>query len=464
MENLIKQIDRKIESYADSLIEDTVRLVNIKSEQGKPEANAPFGKGPKKVLDTVWEMAEKEGLFTKDYGVGVISAAMYDTQPDLGIWLHADVVPAGEGWIYPPYDATLYKDCIIGRGATDNKGQLAAIFNLFKIFKELNINLKYNPALYVGSNEENGMKDLTGVEGNLYAKGFNNVCEFPKMSLVPDSGFPVGYGGKGLATFKLKSRTKLHGFKFTAGQKQTPGVAEAVFDTLDFPDALGECDVKKSDKSYVSIFTPPRHTASPDPDGNMITKLSDALLNAGVVQKEDRYILEFFKAVSLDAQGKMLGIYRDSKLMVPTTVYAQTIDCNDGFCELTIKVRFPIETTYDEMKEKLSAKCDEMGFDVIGMGGHKPFINDNLEMVNMLCQIANSVTGDDKKPYVAGVTYAHYLPNAYVFGMNGCKVPDDFLPGHGSAHGVDECVSIERLKRAMRIYARTLLELNNTEW
>ena len=48
--------------------------------------------------------------------------------------------------------------------------------------------------------------------------------------------------------------------------------------------------------------------------------------------------------------------------------------------------------------------------------------------------------------------------------MDGCKPPEDFPKGRGSAHGIDEAVSIERLQRAMRIYARIMLELNDMEW
>jgi len=461
----IRQIDKKIEEYTDRLIADTVSLVNINSEQSEPMPNAPFGEGPRKVLDKVLEMGKHEGLFTKDYGVGVISVAMKDTQPDLGIWAHGDVVPAGEGWIYPPYNATVYKDYIIGRGVTDNKGQLAAIFNLFKIFKEMEIELKYNPALYVGSNEETGMKDMVGIEGNPDARGFVNVCNPPRMSLVPDSGFPVGYGARGMTNFKIKSKTPLHGFTFAAGQHDTPGLAEAVFDTLELPDELPDCIVKKDTKTTVTAFSLPKHTSKPDPNGNMITKLASALLDCDVIKNEDRYILEFLKDVSLDISGKMLGIYKESKLMQPTTVYAQSVDFCDGYLELTIRVRYPIEIPYAELKQKLAEYCDIRGFNVMGEKGHMPYVNDgNIKMVKTLTRIANSVTGYDSEPYITGSTYAHYLPNAFVYGMDGNKIPDEFPSGHGGAHSIDECVSLKRLKRAMRIYARTLLELNDMEW
>ena len=133
---LIKLIDEKIEEATKDIIKDTVRLVNINSERGEALPGAPFGKGAREVLDAVLEMGKAEGFVTTDYNVGVVSTALKDGKADLGIWAHGDVVPAGEGWDFEPYNATVIDDkYIIGRGVTDNKGQLAAIFNLLKIFK-----------------------------------------------------------------------------------------------------------------------------------------------------------------------------------------------------------------------------------------------------------------------------------------------------------------------------------------
>ena len=240
-EKWLAAIDEKIDSIRDALTETTIRLIRVKSVKGEPQPGAPFGEGPKKMLDTVLEMAENEGFITRDYGVGVISAALHKGQPDLGIWLHGDVVPEGDGWIYPPYEGTVIDGCIVGRGSADNKGQLAAIFHLLKIFRELEIPLRFNPALYVGSNEETGMADLQGDPGNPYAPGFLHKCTPPRLSLVPDSGFPLGYGGKGSVQIQLKSRTPLTSMTFSAGLPASPGLASASLSRSDIPAALPPC-------------------------------------------------------------------------------------------------------------------------------------------------------------------------------------------------------------------------------
>ena len=451
---LITKIDEMIEKSTKDLVDDTITLVNIKSVQEKSSRGAPFGKGPKKVLDTFLKMSKKDGFYTKDHKVGVISAAMKKGDIDLGIWLHGDVVPEGDGWSFEPYNAVEYKGCIIGRGATDNKGQLAAIFNLLKIFKELGITLNYNPAIFLGSNEETGMKDV---------EEFIKKFPAPPLSLVPDSGFPAGYGGKGGMNITLRSDTPLRSLTFSAGQSDTPGRAVATLRSDKIPDALENCEIKIGDPTEISAFTPPRHGAHPDPNGNMITNLSRALLDADLVAKEDRYALEFFKTVSSDIYGKCFGIETEHEILGKLTVFSKSVDFVNGYVEFNLNIRYPLGISYEKIVENIEKESEKVGFSVIrASSGTKPYLLDkDNDIVKILCRASNDVIGDDKEPFtLSGGTYAHKLPNAYVFGTNANKPPEDFPKGKGGAHGIDESASIDRLKRAMRIYARALLLLN----
>ena len=439
---LLKIIDEEIDKAREQVAQDTIHLVRINSEQGEPAPGAPFGTGPKEVLDAVLKMGEQDGFYCTDYGVGVVSLSLKEGMPDLGIWLHGDVVPAGDGWIYPPYEGVRYKDThIIGRGATDNKGQLSAIFNILKIFKKLGIELNYNPALYVGSNEETGMEDI---------KAFVDKYEPPKMSLVPDSGFPVGYGGKGSIGITFRSKKPLHGLTLSAGLPASPGKASA-----------------ELNGSTYETETPPRHGAHPDPNGNMITKLMVKLLDEKLADKEDTKVLEFLKDISLDVYGEKFGISVIPEDMPRLTMNTKRLTTTDGFPSLLIDIRFPIGITADEIVKKLSEAAEKYGMEIVKVGNVKePYLMDkNAPMVQLLAKIAKDVTGDPKEPYtLGGGTYAHRLPNAYVYGMDGNGRPADFPEGHGSAHGKDEMVSLDRLQRAMRIYARAMLALNETQW
>ncbi len=448
-EELLKRIDQEIENCRADLARDTIRLIAVKSVKGDPLPGAPFGEGPRAMLDTVMDWGRSEGFYAEDHGVGVVHIAERAGQPDLGIWLHGDVVPVGEGWIYDPFLATEYKGCIIGRGATDNKGQLCCIFHLLRIFKKLGIRLNYLPALYVGSDEESGMADLKGIPGNDDARGFIHVCTPPRMSLVPDSGFPVGYGGKGSLVIHLKSLQPLSGITLTAGLKDSPGKGEA---------QIGE--------EILSSFSAPRHLTNPDPNGNMITELTDRLLERNDVASADRPVLEFIRRLSLDIHGDSFGINVPTQ-MRPLTLAAFRVQTKDGCPEVSLNIRYPIEIDADTIRDRLDAAARPCGMTVSeAKKGNPPYMMDRSNpMIDLLYGIADSITGDGKPPYtLSGGTYAHVLPNAYVFGMDGCKKPDDFPSGHGGAHGMDELVSLDRLQRAMRIYARALLALNEMEW
>jgi succinyl-diaminopimelate desuccinylase len=331
----------------------------------------------------------------------------------------------------------------------------------------MNIELKYNPAIYLGSNEETGMRDITGVPGNPDAKGFINVCKPPRLSLVPDGSFSIGYGGKGGLTVALRSNAPLRSLIFTAGGEDSPGRATAVLHRRDIPDSLPDCEVARGEATVVSAFSPPRHASNPDPNGNMITKLTSALLDGKLVNEDDTAILEFLKSVSLDIYGTQLGIAAEHGILGKLTVFSKTVDCIDGHVILTLNIRYPLGITYGEIMESIAREAEKASFNVLSASsGTEPYLNDpNSDIANALCTVANEITGENKAPYtISGSTYAHKLPNAYVYGMNGCNPPPDYPKGRGGAHGIDELVSIDRLKRAMRIYARALLTLDVIEW
>ena len=467
MENLIALIDKEIEAFEAQIAADTIKLVNIKSVRSDPTPGAPFGEGVKKVLDTFVNMADSAGFHTADYGVGVVSAAMDGGEIDLGIWLHGDVVPEGDGWKFPPYDATEYRGCIIGRGSADNKGQLAAMFNLLKIFKKLGVKLNYNPAIYVGSDEESGKRDLIGVEGNPDARGFLNVHKPPKLSLVPDGGFPVGYGGKGSIVFTLTSKEPIKGYSIVAGQPDSPGTAVARFFDKDIPQNIEGCTVRRGACNEISTFSPPVHGAHPDPNGNMITFLTRALLDYGLVPETDKRMLEFLHDVSKQIYGEALGIAHEDKIMGKLSVTSKSIVCNDGYLTLSASIRYPYGMKIEEIKERVSKSAGDAGFEISSMREYaRAYMSEyDNDVVRALCKASNEVIGREMSPYtLSGATYANELPRSYVFGASSNVAPDDFPTGRGGAHGIDESVSLERLKRAMRIYARALLALNETEW
>ena len=438
---LLEQIDQEIALCRQALTKDTIKLVNIKSVRGEPQPGAPFGPGPRAVLDAVLEMGKEAGLCTNEYTDSVVSLGLKEGKPDLGIWIHGDVVPEGTGWNMDPYKAVEYKGYIIGRGVTDNKGQLSAMFHLLKIFKKLGIELNYVLAIYVGSNEETGANDL---------KDFLTKHQPPKMSLIPDCSFPVGYGGKGCIYLYLRPKKPLQGVTILAGQDADPGKAVAV---------IGQRTVEASSL--------PRHMSKPDPNGNMITRLMEKLLEDPEVAPEDRPVLECFRLLSKDVYGKAFGLDVQPEEMTPLVIGPERINMIDGYPELVLKIRNPIELPTEVVRERIATVAEKYGVEIARTDEIvKPYLLDkNWPVLHRLEEVAREITGDSKKPYIiGGYTYGHLLPYAVGYGTDANIWPEDFPEGHGGAHGIHECASLDRLQRAMRIYARALLALNEMEW
>ncbi|MBR2473390.1 MAG: Sapep family Mn(2+)-dependent dipeptidase [Clostridia bacterium] len=463
---LIKKIDELVDADYDNIVKDVIELVNIKSVRGEPLPGAPFGEGPKKVLDRVLEIGEERGLIPRVYkDTGVVSLALDEGDIDLGIWIHGDVVPEGDGWDFEPYNAVEYKGRVIGRGATDNKGQLVATLRILQIFKQLGIKLNYIPAMYVGSNEETGMGDMIGVPGNDDAKGFVNLYKCPKLSLVPDGGFPMGYGGKGGMYIWLRAKKPFSGVEINAGLPESPGRAVAIVNAKQCPE-LTDCTVECGEKVTITAESAPKHLAHPDPNGNMITLITKGLLQSGLLCEEDKKMVDFLRRISLDVEGEMFGVKSGGGVTGDLTLATKDVIMHDGKAEICINIRYPIEITFDEIVERMARVSADNGFEVSRANrGVNPYLNPcDTEVVLKLTEIANSITGWDQKPYtVGGGTYAHRLPNAYVYGMSGCFRPEGFPADRGGAHGKDELVSVFRLQNAMKIYARAMLALNEME-
>ena len=312
-------------------------------------------------------------------------------------------------------------------------------------------------------------KDMIGIPDNDDARGFCNVCTPPKLSLVPDSSFPVGYGGKGGLNLSVKSKLPLTGITLSAGRTESPGKASAILNTTQVPADLPDCEIIPVDGG-VEIVTksPPVHSAHPTPGGNMITKLMGLLLDYDLAAEEDRQVLEFIRKVSLDTTGALFGLNIQPAEMSPLTLATLGIDAGeDGCFELKINIRYPIELTCGQIVSRIGSLAESNG---MTMGFVKPgvepyLLDQHWPVITRLNDIANEITGMDKAPYtLGGGTYAHRLPNALAFGMSGCLRPEGYPKDRGGAHGIDELGSLDRLQRAMRIYARALLALNDMEW
>ena len=112
------------------------------------------------------ELLEKAGFTAERLRFGVVDnlwARRGRAAPALVFAGHTDVVPSGppEQWEVDPFAATVQGDKLIGRGAADMKGSLAAMINASRAFVERYPRIAGSIGLLITSDEEGAADDGT---------------------------------------------------------------------------------------------------------------------------------------------------------------------------------------------------------------------------------------------------------------------------------------------------------------
>ncbi|MBQ3179299.1 MAG: M20/M25/M40 family metallo-hydrolase [Clostridia bacterium] len=138
--NLLQKADAWIEAHKEEFITELRGMVQIPSvsRADLAEPGAPFGPDCRKMLDYSLERGRAYGFDTADHDGFAGSVYMGDPEDSLGIIAHMDVVPVGDGWIYPPFEGTYVpeQDVMIGRGVGDNKGPAVAGLFAMRMLRE----------------------------------------------------------------------------------------------------------------------------------------------------------------------------------------------------------------------------------------------------------------------------------------------------------------------------------------
>ena len=181
-ETLKTRISDWIQAEKDSLIRDLMDLVNIESVSQPDCTEPPFGPGCQKALAWMLAKGRSLGFSGCNYDGYAGSLSLNGEEKDhpeevTGIWCHLDVVPAGEGWQTPPFEAVYRDGLITGRGSQDNKASAILGLYVLKALRELGISLKHPAVLYFGLNEECGMKDVDYFLSHFSAPGLSLIAE-----------------------------------------------------------------------------------------------------------------------------------------------------------------------------------------------------------------------------------------------------------------------------------------------
>ncbi len=466
---MMNRVEQYIHDHRTEILEDLKTLVRIPSISREGEDDLPFGRDCARVLDQALDMAKEKGFQVNNhdywYGTACLGSAKKD-RGLIGIFSHLDVVEAGEGWNYDPFEPTEKDGFLIGRGAGDNKSGAVIGMYTMKALKDLKVPLKSSVMIFFGCNEEAGMKD---------AEKFAKEHLMPDYSMVPDLFFPVCHGEKGNLKFSIQPRVGFsENLTISAGdaENRIPGEAcawmsyqEELYTELE-KEASEHPEIqirKKEDQIVITAIGKGGHSAMPKGTVNAIWLLMGFLKKLQILPEQDRKIAADFETMMSDTDGTALGIEwcdEPSGALVCTAVTARM---EGNVPKLLFSARYPVTDFRERIENALEAGIDQNKFDVRIVSDNAPmYIPEDDPYVETLMRVYKNVTGDtEKKPYVIdGGTYARKLKNAVGFG-GGNGVRADFLPkGHGGVHQPDEARNIQGIYDAIKIYVMSVIEID----
>jgi len=183
-------------------------------------------------------------IFEKEPGRTNVVARIGSGRPRILVPLHFDVVPAGDGWETDPFEPVERNGRIIGRGAKDDKGPLAAMMLAAEFLKQNEAGLSGQFILVGAADEEAG--SAMGVQYLLAECGLE-----AEMAIVPDAGYSmrlIDVGEKGALFLKvIADGRQAHGSTPERG-------TSALWSTIDFLDRIRGW---RPEGPASDLFTPP---------------------------------------------------------------------------------------------------------------------------------------------------------------------------------------------------------------
>ncbi|MEE5992358.1 MAG: Sapep family Mn(2+)-dependent dipeptidase [Oscillospiraceae bacterium] len=461
-----KEIHDYITSHADEMIADLGEIVAVRSVQGDALENMPFGSEPAKALALMLDKCQKYGFTTENVDNYAGSADLNQMETTLGILAHLDVVPEGDGWHSDPYkiiyDETTHK--LLGRGTSDDKGPAIASLYAMRAVKDLQIPMKSNVRLILGTNEENGSEDLAY---------YMQKRTLPPMVFTPDGDYPVINLEKGMCRLKLSfdfTDGKSNIIKLKAGDVinavpanacallggvQLEDVQQVVHDLKKcYPIEIPETEIDIDNNIIiVSVNGESAHASTPEKGKNALTFLLEILdsLHFGGQQGNIIYQLSQLYPYG-ETDGKSCGISANDDISGALTLVCSVMEMDATKLTAYNDIRFPVcchgENIVAKMKEMLSPiACEAILCD------EPHYTDENSPFVQTLLKVYETVTGNEGECLaIGGGTYVHHIEGGVAFGAT---FPDTDV----HMHGADEFIIREHLLMDAEMIALAITEL-----
>ncbi|QQY79226.1 succinyl-diaminopimelate desuccinylase [Keratinibaculum paraultunense] len=458
-----------IDSYKYDIIKSTQEIVTIKSVEDEPKEGMPFGEGPYKALEYALNLAKQMGFKTKNLDGYVGYAEFGEGEETLGILVHLDVVPEGDGWIYPPYGAEIHDGKIYGRGSIDDKGPAIACMYAMKALKESKVPLSKKIRIIFGTNEETDWGCM---------KYYFEHEKSPDIGFTPDANFPVIHGEKGIIKFDLvkdintncTNNITIKNIKGGSAVNMVPDYCEVTLETKDtkqvedaFDKFVENCQYQMTleRKGFTFIIKAKgvsAHGSTPEKGKNAITYIMQFL--GTIIDCECdicKFINMYNEKIAFKHHGEGIGCGFEDEVSGKLNFNPGVIRMEDDKIVLSINVRYPITFTAQQVYDGIRENLKGTGIELIEDDGEvKPlYIPKDHFLVQKLMKVYREETGDkESEPLVISCgTYANAMENAVAFGP--------VLPNQEELfHQPNEFISIKHLLFLTRIYGKAMYELS----
>jgi succinyl-diaminopimelate desuccinylase len=431
--------DSAIMQYKDDMVRDLCASLRLQSDAQPPEPGKPNGAGVARALEHALHTASRLGFKTKDVDghVGCVDYGQGDEM--IAVLGHLDVVPAGDGWSFPPYAGVAENNRIYGRGALDNKGPIFAALYGLKAIKDSGAPLKRRIRLIFGTSEETTFADMAY---------YVTKEELPVAGFTPDCDFPVIYAEKGIlhVTFTREfsqEETDIVLESLTGGVavNVVPDKAEAVLNVNGRPvrlESLGHS----------------AHGSKPQDGKNACFALLELLSHQDFpIAMQDAFSFLTYM-LAQETKGESLGVAMSDEPSGPLTVNLGLLEGSRFSIRGSLDIRYPVTASRDRILSTLEESFAKGGFLIESMS-HKPplYRPKDDALVQTLVRVFSEKTGRSYEPVsTGGGTYARAMPNLLAFGP--C------FPGEEYAlHQPDECITVDHLLLLSQIYAQAMYEL-----
>ena len=469
------------------MLNDLKEIIAINSVEAPRSAiDAPFGQEVRNALDWFLNKCSSYGLKVGE-NHGYYGWAEYGESgaPIIGIPVHLDIVPVGEGWASDPLSLRIEDGKAYGRGTSDDKGPAVAVIWALKKIREEKIKLRHRIRIIAGCNEETGSACL---------KKYASEDEIPVMSFVPDSEFPVTNSEKGIlhllasttmdegfgssvssisaserinvvpssATVTIKRDSVAYNFMLehsegalTSDIFRVPAVALRIIETSAKPE---DFSLTETDEGVtITALGVAGHASTPETADNALWKIF-AFLRAVLPESETaKAIFENF--CRRDALQK-INAYSFDEESGESTISFDMVQVVDNKLNLYFDLRLPICAVAEEVENAIgsaiaqTAPSCEVTVERLRFNENL-FVPASSPLIKTLLSVYAKATGEvDPKPLqTGGGTYARELPNAVAFGPT-------FKGRETNIHNVDENIPVEDLFKLVDIYYDTILELD----